>query len=203
MSASIGVVIASIPPRAAILAEALTSVCAQTRLPESVTVGIDSQREGTSTIRNRAWRGLTTDWIAFLDDDDLFYPEHLEVLERHAIETGADLVYPWFDVRWRPGQVPFDFLFIKGETAEGHPFDDDARWTIEHENNFIPITVLVRRELLEAVDGFPIPQVGSANEDWGCWKRMLAAGGRFSHFPQRTWMWRWHYSHTMGMPDRW
>ncbi len=47
-------------------------------------------------------------------------------------------------------------------------------------NNFIPITTLIRTELLKSVGGFPLLSSEEwphpANEDWGCWKKLLNAG---------------------------
>jgi len=33
------------------------------------------------------------DYIAYLDDDNVYLPDHLEVLYKKAIETGADVIY--------------------------------------------------------------------------------------------------------------
>jgi glycosyltransferase involved in cell wall biosynthesis len=39
-----------------------------------------------------------TDWVAFLDSDDLFLPKHLQRMLLHAQNTGADFVYSWFKI---------------------------------------------------------------------------------------------------------
>lgn len=202
---TIGLVIPSIPRRADMAAAAVASALGQSRRLDVVHVEVDARRSGAPATRNRGWRALDTEWVGFLDDDDVLYPHHVLHLYQHALETGADLVYPWFDVRDRqPDRPPFDFLLIEGKTAEGHPFDDAARATLADKANFIPITVLVKRALLEEVGGFPLPNTEAwphdANEDWGCWRAMLAAGATFSHLPERTWQWRWHFDHTMGRP---
>jgi hypothetical protein len=134
-----------------------------------------------------------TEWIAFLDDDDEFEPWHIERLLRHQAETGADLVYPWFTVV--DGFDPLGW--------EGRQFDPAAL----RRYNYIPITVLVRRELVIAAGGFTnrTDGVGGATwEDWNCWLALLDLGATFSHLPARTW--RWHFGdtvHTHGRSDRW
>lgn len=201
---TVGVAIPSIPRRHKMAVEAVGSILTQSHAVDQVIVEVDHRRSGAAAARNRAWRSLATDWVAFLDDDDLMYPQHVAHLMGHARDTGADLVYPWFDVQMAPGDTrePFDFLFINGVSAEGHPFDDEAAETLRMAANFIPVTVLVRRELLEAVDGFPQPRSErwphDANEDWGCWRSMLDSGATIAHLPERTWLWRWHAEHTMG-----
>jgi len=200
---SVGVAIASIPPRTVLLAEALASVCAQTRSPDAISVQVDHLREGAAGCRNRAWRALDTDYVAFLDDDDLLKPEHLERLMVTAEETGADVVYPWFDLQvhgdLRNDLDPLGML--------GQPF---VAAELEH-RNWIPVTLLVRRDVLSAVGGFPTPGSDrwphSECEDWGCWQAVARAGGRFVHLPERTWVWRHHslagFGNTSGRPDRW
>jgi hypothetical protein len=36
---------------------------------------------------------VTTEFVAFLDDDDTFMPEHLEKLREAQLDSGADVVY--------------------------------------------------------------------------------------------------------------
>lgn len=42
---------------------------------------------------------METPWIALLDDDDTLRPVHCQALLELAEETGADLVWPQFDLR--------------------------------------------------------------------------------------------------------
>lgn len=185
---------------------AVRSIVAQEHPPTEIVVEIDHDRTGASATRNRGWRKLTTDWVAFLDDDDIMYPQHIGNLLDHAAETGADLVYPWFDIGWPPSQEPRDVLFIDGVSAEGRPFDERSVEVLAVDN-FIPVTVLVKRAVLEEVGGFPTPRTEEwpheSCEDWGCWQRMLAVGAKFSHLPERTWKWNWHQHQTSGRGDLW
>lgn len=201
MAPSVAVCIPAIPTRLDLLGETLASVLRQTRQPDEIHVSIDNDAVGAAGNRNRAWQAASTDWIAFVDDDDLLYPDHLEYLLAHAED--ADLVYPWFDLLEGP-----DPLFVtqndKLVSPLGVPFGEDAANHIMTSGNFIPITVLVRREMLEKVGGFPQPGTPDwphqTCEDWGCWKKLLEAGARFVHAPKRTWRWRWHYGNTSGRP---
>lgn len=207
MTPTIGLAVPSIPVRPNELARALTSVCRQTRLPDAISVAMDYGHEGAAVTRNRAWRALgDVDFVAFLDDDDEFMPHHLELLLASALETGATLTYSWFVVcdGWDP-------LAIKGEPAFGHPFDDVAREEILTSSNFIPVTTLVRREALEAIDGFPLTNSerwpNASNEDWGLHQDLLRAGFTFHHVAIRSWIWNWNSlggpGNTSGKGDAW
>lgn len=198
---TVALCITSIPPRRQLLREAVASVIAQTRQPDVWRIAIDHNGVGAATTRNHAWRSVDADWIAFLDDDDLLLPNHLETLLAHSDD--ADLVYPWFELL--EGADPL-YVTQNGRLvpAFGVPFGEEQREYVFTSGNFIPVTVLVRRALLEEVGGFPQP--GSAEwphetcEDWGCWQRLLRAGARFKHVPERTWRWRWHGQNTSGRP---
>jgi glycosyltransferase involved in cell wall biosynthesis len=201
MTADITVVIPTIAPRAVMLGRALESALGQVcgpgldRLEVTVVPVHDTHHHGAATTRNAGLLQVTTEWVAFLDDDDTMEPGHLSALFECAQETGADLVYPWFHLP--NGADPFPDRF-------GVPFDA-AELT---RRNFIPVTVLARTELIKAVGGFQPLNTSTESgaspcEDWGCWQAMLAAGARFVHLPERTWTWNWWSGNTSGRGDRW
>lgn len=195
------VVMPCIPPRSGAvepgtMPRAMKSVLSQTRPVDAVSIAVDTRHEGAAVTRNRALSGVRTEWTAFLDDDDVLYPDHIEVLLAHAEKTGADLVYPWFDV---PGGFdPFP-------QYEGQPFNEKALREIQ---NYIPVTVLVRTGLARGVGGFTPLNESTATgaspcEEWGLWLRLLDVGARFVHLDQHTWAYNWHPGNTSGRGDRW
>src|SRR5690349_15794893 len=94
----VSVVIPSIPTRALLLQRALDSVYRQSVVPAMILVRSDETRLGAPQNRDRASATANTEWLAFLDDDDTLEPDHLRLLLAKAEKTGADLVYPWFNV---------------------------------------------------------------------------------------------------------
>lgn len=174
---SITVVIPLIEEHADLLPRAVASVQAQTHQFESIELQADYDRDGAAVTRNKALERVKTEWVAFLDADDELRPNHLRACVRNAALTGADLVYPWFDVDGGEDQIG---MF-------GVPFDP----ILLRKRNYIPVTVLARTELVRKVGGFrDHPDVnGDPCEDWGLWLALLDAGATFSHLPQRTWVW--------------
>lgn len=172
----ITVVVPTIPSRAHLLGRALRSVEAQTLPASCVIVEPDPERTGAAATRNRALAKVTTDFVAFVDDDDEWYPDHLRRLARCATLTGADLVYPGYDCT---GEDPVNCF--------GLPFDG----ALLRRRNFIPVTVLARTLSVREAGGFqPHPdEHGDPCEDWGLWLAMHNAGARFVHLPRRTWLW--------------
>lgn len=190
----ITVVVAAIPPRiepGGLYERAVSSVYAQTFTDFKLLVQLDRDREGAAATRNRALDAVDTEWVAFLDDDDELYPNHLKLCARAARITGADVVYPGYDVEG--GDDPVNCF--------GVPFDAD----LLERRNFIPVTVLARTEAVKAAGGFqPHPdEHGDPCEDWGLWLAMHRNGATFYHLPHRTWRWNLAAGSTRGRPDRW
>lgn len=192
------VVIPSIPPRAEMLQRALASVWSQEVAPDAVIVTLDTDKRGAPANRDAGLAKVDTEYVAFLDDDDEFYPGHLRLLLAVAMQTRADLVYPWFDVAG--GMDPFPQFF-------GRPWSND-------EPHQIPVTVLARTDSIRKVGGFSYgfevdteagtdPLGNRAGEDWQLTLRLCEEGARIVHLPERTWRWWHHSSNTSGMPSRW
>jgi glycosyltransferase involved in cell wall biosynthesis len=156
----------------------------------------DTEGRGPAHVRNLmvAYSG-TSDWIAFLDDDDYLLPHHIATLTALQEETDADVVWPWFRVEG--GTDPF-------------PENQGRQWDRTNPH-IIPITTLVRRSAFLDVGGFdedtaaqPDPNDPTrtvAGEDWRLWLALSAAGAKFAHTPEITWVWRHHGSNTSGLPS--
>ena len=202
---SIGVIIPSIPPRRSALLRAMTSVGRQTLPADDLSVAVDLERQGAPITRQRALDGLGAgvEWVAPLDDDDEFMPRHLEWLHEHAMETGADYVYSWFELVGPDGMSYGDHDPVFPATHFSNPFDPAE--PIE-----TTITILIRRELLAAVGGYEAlhrpeeyAKGASTGEDRNLTLRCIEAGATISHLVRRTWRWHHHGHNTSGRPDRW
>jgi hypothetical protein len=171
-------------------AECLQSIHNQTLLPDAHCVAIDVDGEGAAPTRHRALMMARTDWVAFLDSDDLFLPKHLERMLRYAQETGADFVYSWY-------KLMQDF----GE-GQRRVLEEDPIFPVTHYlNPWDPenpiettITTLVRTELAQSVGFEAIPErvASGANsgEDRSFTLGCQAAGGKIMHLRRKTWLWR-------------
>lgn len=183
MSDTVGVAVPAIPVRADLLQRAVGSVVRQSYPVQQLSISVDHERLGAAGNRQRALDAITTDWVAFLDDDDAFMPQHIERLIDVAHATGADYVFSWFEVV--NGCDPFPQHFGK-------------RYDVANPHH-TTITVMVRTELAKSVGFRP----AGGGEDWDFTLRCIEAGASIEHLPERTWWW-YHGSHnTSGRPDRW
>ena len=114
--------------------------------------------------RNRGLELAGNDHVAFLDDDDQWTRDHVEVLMRRLEETGADFAYGMSDYHWPDGRHQQAGRYPPGMGA----FCDGAQ--------------LYRKGLGFRYD----PECVSRGlpEDGDLWTRMFAAGVRFEFVPQ-------------------
>ncbi len=179
----ITVAIPTIPPRAEKLARAVKSVFDQTFAASALSIAIDTKKRGAAHTRQRALDGVKTTWVAFLDDDDYFYSNHLEkcmsMLEAHE----ADVAYTWFD-----GNNPF-------------PMHRGREWNPK-EPHHITMTLVVRTELAQDIgfaldhpEGWTLPQ-----EDWRMIVGLNNLGARFIGTGDITWHYTVDGGNTSGLP---
>jgi glycosyltransferase involved in cell wall biosynthesis len=201
-NSNVTVIIPTITGRDHLLGRALLSAWQQTRPPHEIIIVHDLDRCGAAAARNYGTALVTTEWIAWLDDDDLLYPEHLAVLQRGAQWSGADLVYSY--AKFAGGSDPLACPDATGSMIV-RPFDvpwnPHAERHLREVGNFIPVTYLVRTGLTRAVGGMPeafSDEWPRDCEDHGFLVRLLDAGARFFHVSAVTWVYHFHGANTGG-----
>lgn len=142
-----------------------------------------------SAARNFGVQESTSEWIAFLDDDDTWEPNKLErQMEELTRHPEADLCYT--------GRV---LIMQKGDTATiGRtiyaPPAKDIRKSLFEGVTFFPSSALVRRTTLLAMNGFD-PKLRIC-EDYDLWLRMLHAGTKFAACREPLLRYRLHEANT-------
>jgi len=166
---SVAAVVSSLPTkeRQPLLFEAIQSVWDQTRPPDDLVIGADFSRLGEVDNMNRLIRSTSCEWLAFLHDDDLWWPDHLAVCEKHFDD--ADVVVSRFELVGRTNIEPW------------HDNFHDLMWT-----NWIgsPSMVVVRKSVFGEwcrPDGW-----GTQWNDLANWRRLLDKGARFVDTKQVT-----------------
>jgi glycosyltransferase involved in cell wall biosynthesis len=159
------------------LPESIESALAQTLKPHEVIVvddgSTDNTREvalrypvkyiysehiGVSAARNRGISAAEGDWVAFLDADDYWLPNKLE-LQVAAIHDEALCYCATLQ------------LFDDGHTEPGefHNAGSVAK-VLQHHNCIYTPSVLVKKDVLKKVGGFN--EGISAGEDWDVWLKV-------------------------------
>lgn len=190
MKPGITIALPTIPPRTqpgGLLWETIDTIRQQTRPPEGgISVALDVDHAGAATTRQRALDAVTTQWVAFVDDDDLLYPHHLQTLHDLATDQGADYVWSWFD-----GNNPFPM--------------HRGRQMNPQDPHHTTMTVMVRTGLAREVGFINHPDANPdwPGEDWRFITGCVQAGARFATTPDITWHYRSHGGNTSGLGTRW
>jgi LmbE family N-acetylglucosaminyl deacetylase len=135
---------------------------------------------GRSEAMNDGVRAASHPHIAFLDDDDLYYADHLATLARAASMTNA--------AAWYTEAVNAFVRVGENGALETHSrlrlFGDDFDRDLLLADNYIPLpTLLVRREDFLELGGFD--REFDLFEDWDFLIR-LSECGTFAHVPRIT-----------------
>jgi len=164
------------------IAKAIESCLCQTYAPHEIIVIDDASTDGTAAVaesfpspvcvirlaenmgvaaaRNRGIQASAGDWIAFLDADDWFLPEKLELQRRCALENEkAVLIYAGFVTSLNGVESPARFV------------PPAALWSMLRYRCAINAdTVALRRDAFDAVGGFDASL--RVCEDWDLWLRI-------------------------------
>jgi GT2 family glycosyltransferase len=127
-----------------------------------------SPAKGRSVAGNRALAEANGEWFCFLDDDDLLFADHIEVLLQAVQDNGVKGAY---SLAWRVFCRTLDqergiVEEVWRDTFPDEPFSRAALW----HHNFMPIqAVLFHRSLYERYGGFDEDM--EQLEDWNLWTR--------------------------------
>ncbi|MGD0939356.1 MAG: glycosyltransferase family A protein [Terracidiphilus sp.] len=170
------------------IAEAIESCLSQTYAPHEIIVVDDrssdrtaeiaesfaprvrvirlAENVGVATARNQGIQASTGDWLAFLDADDYFLPEKLELQRRCAQQNArAVLIYTGFRIIAVDGSESGGQFIPPGELLP----------MLRYRNRMNASSVIMRRDAFDSVEGFD-PSLRIA-QDWDMWLRVAA---RFS-----------------------
>lgn len=147
---------------------------------------IAAPKRGRSFAGNMGLHSAAGRWCLFLDDDDLLFSDHIEVL------VGALLDHPKSVASYALSLEIETRVFSDGyrEVFYNSPsiFKQDYSYEVLFDHNYIPIqSILFERALFEALGGFK--EDLDALEDWNLWLR-YAQGNNFIFVPKLTSMYR-------------
>ena len=171
------------------LHRAVESVLTQELPVAAIAIAIDGLGEGAAATRQRALDMARTEWVAFCDSDDIWYPNHTRVLAGLADTNDADYMYSWWD-----GNVIGDWE----RTHRGRQMNPA-------EAHHTTMTVMVRTALAQQVGFRNHPEATPAwsAEDWLFTLHCLKRGAVFAGTGEVTWHYGVDGRNTSGLPTRW
>ena len=184
----ITVCIAAHPARFAsgMLSGAAMSAVQQSMKPDAILIYNDTERHGAGRSRQRLLEQVQTQWVAWLDSDDRWEPEHLQKLYQVAVETGSVWVYSWFH-----GPDPLGHFGIPFDPCKPH---------------HTTMGILERTDIAQEA-GFCDTQTGPySNEDWYHIVRFseicCERGLKMTHLAEKTWHYQQQGQNSSGKPGQ-
>lgn len=116
--------------------------------------------KGPAAARNTGIRAARGKYIAYLDDDDIYYPDHLETLV--GFLEGSDYFIAYTDA-YRSNIIEKKGKII--EVEKDMPYSQDFDYERIFIDNFIPVLCLVHQKSCLEKAGF-FDETLKRNEDW-------------------------------------
>lgn len=150
-----------------------------------------SQNQGLAAARNTAIRSARGKYLAYLDDDDTFLPEHLETLARFLEANAPTFKFAYTDA-WRLSLVKngSSYLQVGRDIVHSNDFDPNAVLLL---NPFPVLCAMHQKVCLEDVGMFD--ESLSSHEDWDLWIRM-SRRFPFAHIKRATAEYTWRTDGT-------
>ncbi|MGM0427357.1 MAG: PIG-L family deacetylase, partial [Thermodesulfobacteriota bacterium] len=205
--------------RPALLANALTSIARQTYANVEIVMVNDGGEEvrdvaaaaaggipvtyiahetskGRAAAANAGLKAARGEYLNFLDDDDILYPDHLQTLVSQIRANHGKVAYSGVKNVYFHGPPEIPQNRVKEEVVFNAGFDPD-RLLFE---NYIPaMSVLFSREALSWVEGFS--EALDLFEDWDFWVR-ISRHTAFQHVEKITAEYRFYGDRDMERAHR-
>ncbi|WP_347272951.1 glycosyltransferase [Candidatus Kuenenia sp.] len=158
---------------------------------------VHDKNKGLAASRNTGINAAKGKYIAYLDDDDIFHPDHIETLVTFLETTNYKVAYT---DAYRAHQEKEDGKYItKGRDV---PYSLDFDYDRILTGNFIPVLCIMHeKSCIEKVGMFD--ETLRSHEDWDLWMRM-SREFQFAHIKKITCEFSWRQdgsSMTVGKKE--
>ena len=147
------------------------------------------RNRGLAAARNTGLRLAQGKYIAYLDDDDLYYPDHLETLVTHLEKYGGKVAYTDAH-RAIQKMTEGGYVTINRDIPSSRDFNRDQFLV----SNYVPVLCFMHEKACLEESGYFDERLTS-HEDWDLWIRMSRKFD-FAHIKKVTCEYSWRTDGT-------
>ena len=150
----------------------------------NLTILIKDKKEGLSYAKNFGLQYVDTEWVGFLDADDLYLPTKLEQQVNYIQNNDVDFLGTHC---WNINSTDDNNLFPSCFDNNHNITHLDISNKISTENILTHGSMLIKKQSIIDLGGY---QDVRGMEDWDLWKRAINNGYKFHQLPERLYTYR-------------
>ena len=153
-----------------------------------LTILTKEKKQGLSYAKNFGLFHIDSEWVGFLDADDLYLPTKLEEQVKYIENNNVDFLgsKSWY-INGNDEQVLYSNWYLNNEETPFCESHDDIKNKIFESNVLTHGTMLVRKECLNKLNGY---QDIRGMEDWDLWKRGVSNNFIFHQLQDKLYIYR-------------
>jgi glycosyltransferase involved in cell wall biosynthesis len=154
----------------------------------NLTILTKNKKEGLSYAKNFGIHHIDTEWVGFLDADDLYVPTKLEQQVNYIQNNEVDFLgtKSWYINNLNETDL-FPSWYLTNEETNFCETHEDIKNKIFTTNILTHGSILVKKECLNKLGGY---QNIKGMEDWDLWKRGMLNGFIFHQLQDKLYIYR-------------
>ena len=149
-----------------------------------LTILTRDKKEGLSYVKNFGLQYVDTEWVGFLDADDLYLPTKLEQQINYIQNNDVDFLGTHC---WNINSNDDNNLFLSCFDNTQNITHSDISSKIFTENVLTHGSMLIKKNIINNLGGYHDVR---GMEDWDLWKRGINNGYKFYQIPERLYTYR-------------
>ena len=153
-----------------------------------LTILSKEKKQGLSYAKNFGLYHIDTEWVGFLDADDLYLPTKLEEQVKYIENNNVDFLgtKAWY-INSTNEEVLYPNWYLNNEETPFCESHDDIKSKIFESNVLTHGSMLVRKECINKLNGY---QDVRGAEDWDLWKRGVSNEFVFHQLQDKLYIYR-------------
>lgn len=153
-----------------------------------LTILTRDKKQGLSYAKNYGLYHINTEWVGFLDADDLYLPTKLEEQVKYIENNNVDFLgtKSWYIDGLNEKDL-YSNWYLNNNEIPNYENHDEIKSEIFNSNVLTHGSMLVRKECINILNGY---QDVRGAEDWDLWKRGMSSNFIFHQLQDKLYIYR-------------